>query len=99
MYNLSSNASLADLHAATLSFCNLTWSEIVALYSSSPNFLFASSQCLRGMYIYSVLVQAYGFDADSSTIQFMTTIDNVELSWTLGAMLFEADQLPFSCKV
>jgi len=96
MFNLSTNASLSELEKNAKYYCGLTWDEIQQEYSWSSNPGFLNVQCFRSTYIYSVLVNGYGLNPNKQNIQFMVVLDNIEIGWTVGAMLFEADQLPFS---
>jgi len=93
-FNLPPDASIEMLRQEGIIYCNLTWEEVLEKYpTTSPSFL--TNYCFNAAYIVAMLVYGYGFDPSTrGEITFMTEIDDVALTWPLGAMLFEATNLP-----
>jgi Golgi nucleoside diphosphatase len=51
--------------------------------------------CTTGMYMASLLTDGYGFDAHETSVTFENAIDQHEVGWTLGAVLYETNLLPW----
>lgn len=52
---------------------------------------YASSYCTMGLYIPSLLVDAYGFDINTQYVIVTSEINDVDIDWSLGAMLIQLD--------
>lgn len=73
-------------------YCNLTYAGAQSAYpSADPSRL--ANYCFTGSYISSIL-ETYGFD-DSRVIKFSGSLNGLEVTWAVGAMLFEANLLPY----
>lgn len=69
-------------------FCSLDWSVAVSLYpTQAPNFL--KDYCYQSLYM-SLLVQAYGVPLNERRIKIASNINNNDVAWALGAIVFEA---------
>jgi len=75
-------------------YCNLTWAQVQAKYpNDQPRYL--TNYCFNTAYIVSLLQFSYGFNpVERGNITFMAEVAGVNLDWTLGAMLFEASNIP-----
>jgi len=92
-FNLASDDPLSSLENATKQFCQLNWETITHDYLNKTEFL--NSMCFRGTYVYLLLVNGFKFDPNKKNIEFLFNMNDTEISWTLGAMLLESDQLSF----
>ncbi|BFZ07763.1 hypothetical protein BsWGS_10802 [Bradybaena similaris] len=75
------------LEKAAILHCNQTFEEAVNV--SHYQAQYASSDCLMGLYIPTLLTLSYGFNRSSTNIQLATKINNRDVDWALGAMLVE----------
>jgi len=90
--NLTSNASLDDLQAVTMNICKKSWSEVVGIPSSNPEFL--ASYCFNAQYILTILSKGYHFDSAKANLRFVSTINHLSLGWALGFMINATNLLP-----
>eukprot|EP01119_Soliformovum_irregulare_P013408 TRINITY_DN3557_c0_g1_i1.p1 TRINITY_DN3557_c0_g1~~TRINITY_DN3557_c0_g1_i1.p1 ORF type:complete len:552 (-),score=99.89 TRINITY_DN3557_c0_g1_i1:723-2252(-) len=87
--NLSSNVDIETIKSATEEFCDMTWEEINVHHSGNNQFL--QTYCFLGTWAVTLLHDGYGFNLNSTQVITHGEIDGVQLGWTYGAMLFEAD--------
>lgn len=52
---------------------------------------YASGYCTMGLYIPALLVDAYGFDINSQDVIVTSKMNDVDIDWSLGAMLVQLD--------
>jgi len=91
--SLSNQSTLADLLSAGQIYCGLTWAQAQTTYpSESTSFLY--QYCYTSTYIYNLL-SAYGFHSNPLEVMAVTSIGNFQISYALGAMIYEASLLPF----
>lgn len=83
--------SLKDLLDASSTFCGLS---ITAAQAQHPaqGLSFLKNYCFTSSYLYPLL-RVYGF-SDDSVINFVGSIKGIEVGWSLGGMLYEANLLP-----
>ena len=93
--NLPENATISDWINSAEEFCQLDYKELEERYGNSSDWKYINDYCFNSAYYLNVLL-AYGFPQNQSRITFASSLKNVELSWTLGAMIYEANLLP--CK-
>lgn len=89
-------ASLDDLSTyAALEICALPWDDLVAkLPDSNPEYLVRS--CTSLLYMVFLLRDGYGISGvKKGAVLFQRAVDNVEVSWALGRMLYEANLLGY----
>jgi len=82
-----------QIQDSTSHFCALSWDEAQAASFSPPRFV--KNYCAIGNYM-THLLHAYGFSADSRKITFSRKIDGHNADWTLGAALYELEQMPLT---
>jgi len=91
-FDLPEQPTLTELISAGQIFCGLLWDTAQTTYpDESASFL--KNYCYTATYI-NTLLSAYGFSADTSQITVATSIGNFQLSYALGAMIYEASLLP-----
>ena len=73
----------------TKEFCKKSWEEAKAQYSkkTAPDRL--KNYCITGFYVYYFLAKGFKLNENEKLISFPDKINNVEVSWTLGAMSYE----------
>ncbi|XP_060581935.1 ectonucleoside triphosphate diphosphohydrolase 1-like isoform X2 [Ruditapes philippinarum] len=72
------------LKTNAVQYCQKTLSEVVA---TGLNAEYASPYCLMGLYIPSLLMNAYDFQADRNIVFVKSKINEIDIDWALGAML------------
>lgn len=90
------DVSLSTLGHTAHEVCSL---DADALAKRFPNYTMSfkhSAQfCLQSMYIFTLLHQGYNMDLMGTRILFLNKKDGVELEWTLGSVLYEANAFPW----
>eukprot|EP01121_Diplochlamys_sp_Union-15-3_P013963 TRINITY_DN440_c0_g1_i2.p1 TRINITY_DN440_c0_g1~~TRINITY_DN440_c0_g1_i2.p1 ORF type:complete len:472 (-),score=66.15 TRINITY_DN440_c0_g1_i2:27-1388(-) len=86
-FNISEQITPEDIDNVSALFCSYTWNEILIRFKNSPNFDYIDTYCFLGAYVSSLLQEAYHFKPDTA-LNVKDTLENVELSWALGAMLY-----------
>ena len=79
--NISTLLTLPEILQGSKNICKMTFAEAVATGNE-----YASTNCLTSVYIYELLKDGYNFD-DSFKFNFTKKIDNVKISWTMGALI------------
>jgi len=101
-YYTASFFGIADVHSKTRAalfdekgreYCSNTWEEVLEKYKDVDASLL-KVYCLTSSYIYNVLVNGFGFDANNTNIYFTSDIEGTTLGWALGALIAEASLLP-----
>jgi Golgi nucleoside diphosphatase len=91
---LSNTSTIADLQNATEEFCDTPWATVVAQHSTTPP-AYLKFYCFTGAYYQDILVRGYGFSPTGNNLVVESIVGDIELSWALGAMIYEASLLPF----
>lgn len=92
--DLQNFSTIADLQAATQIFCETPWATVLAEHNTTaPDYL--KFYCFTGAYFQDILTRGYGFSPDSTNLAVQANIGPFDLSWALGAMIYEASLLPF----
>jgi apyrase len=92
-FKLAETASVGDLKNATTNYCKLTF-ENAAAQNPGQAASFLKNYCFTGTYLSEVLSK-YGFSDSSNQIHTTTAVGEIELTWALGGMIYEANLLPF----
>ncbi|XP_044096144.1 ectonucleoside triphosphate diphosphohydrolase 1 isoform X3 [Neovison vison] len=75
-------------------FCSQPWEELKTSFVDVKE-KYLSEYCFSGTYILSLLLNGYGFTADSwKNIHFMGKIQSSNVGWTLGYMLNLTNMIP-----
>lgn len=86
------NSSILDIEHQALQWCSLTYSEIRDMFPNVPP-PFLTAYCFTGLY-QTQLLRKLGFDPSSrSDITYSNKIGATPLSWTLGAMVYAAQEV------
>jgi len=93
LMGLSPNSTIGQIGGLARATCNLTYTQLMLKYPPS-DFLYA--YCFDAMYFYALLHEGYGFDEESNSIAMTKTIGDYSVGWALGAMMYEANLLPWS---
>jgi hypothetical protein len=73
--------------------CKLTWEELQERFPGNSPYLF--NQCTNFAYIVALLQHGFGFDPESNHIIVQNEINDTELAWALGGMVYEANLLTY----
>ncbi|XP_022791974.1 ectonucleoside triphosphate diphosphohydrolase 8-like isoform X2 [Stylophora pistillata] len=90
--NLTSNASLDQLQAATKNICEKSWDEIKTIPTKFPYFL--PFYCFDAQYVFTILSRGYHFQNSTANLQFNGTVNGLSLGWALGFMINATNLLP-----
>lgn len=82
------NVSLLRTRAET--YCSKTYAEVVATGLEAQ---YGSEYCIMGLYIHSLLIDAYRFNETRNTVYALKKINGVDIDWTMGAMLLYVEDL------
>ena len=89
-FNFTKGSPLSDLITNVDTFCELSWSEVSDLYGSVVlDGMTLYNACFEGIYAYQLLTYGFGFAPDSLRIEPTGELYGIEVSWTLGAAVFE----------
>ncbi len=92
-FNMSARSTLSDVERETRRYCGLDWQTVIKLYPTvSKKYL--ATYCFLGSHIVSLAGYGYGLPMDKP-LNFVDKIGTVETGWALGAMIYEANLLPF----
>lgn len=94
--NLKEDSSLEDLKRAVSEFCAADWSKTA---EKSGDNEFTRTYCWYGIYQWNLMHRGFDFQDGKTKVSKLDTIDGVDLSWTIGAMLglvaeIEIDEQP-----
>eukprot|EP00455_Lapot_gusevi_P017532 TRINITY_DN1937_c0_g1_i2.p1 TRINITY_DN1937_c0_g1~~TRINITY_DN1937_c0_g1_i2.p1 ORF type:complete len:480 (-),score=113.62 TRINITY_DN1937_c0_g1_i2:51-1490(-) len=87
------NVTLAAVDQRMQYLCNLNWTQLSQEYKPDQ---YLPYQCGNAMYLLSLLRDGYGFAPDATNIIYNNKVGPNEIGWTLGAILFEENLLPWS---
>ncbi|XP_053402634.1 ectonucleoside triphosphate diphosphohydrolase 1-like isoform X3 [Mercenaria mercenaria] len=82
------------LKSNAIQYCQKTLAEVVATGLDAE---YASPYCIMGLYIPSLLLDAYGFHEDRNKVFVKSSIDGIKIDWALGAMLLFTENIEDSC--
>jgi hypothetical protein len=91
-FKLDIKSSLADLETTTRDFCATPWNQTLERLAPSE-VEYANTYCWYAIYQWNMLKEGYGFEDDKIEVSKMETVNDVELSWTIGAMLSHVAQI------
>jgi apyrase len=75
-------------------FCKKSWEEAKSEYGAKYKKEYIKNYCITGYYVYAFLSKGFKLDENKKLIMFPDKINNVEVSWTLGAMSYEIGLQP-----
>ena len=75
-------------------FCKKSWEEAKSEYGAKYKEEYIKNYCITGYYVYAFLSKGFKLDENKKLIMFPDKINNVEVSWTLGAMSYEIGLQP-----
>ena len=75
-------------------FCKKSWEEAKSEYVPKYKEEHMKNYCISGYYVYAFLSKGFKLDENKKLIMFPDKINNVEVSWTLGAMSYEIGLQP-----
>ena len=90
---LPTNSTPNQIKEQALEICNMTYLQANKTYYDSTPAQYIYSLCYMHMYIFVLLTDGYGFDANTNNIEFTNYIDGTELGWTLGSIIRDANWL------
>jgi hypothetical protein len=90
LFNLKSFSPLAELEGAGDLYCSTKWKELADWKELKPYEKYLPEYCFKAAYIAALLQTGYGFPKDTQQIIFTDTLHGNEISWTLGAMVYQA---------
>lgn len=93
-FGLPNTTNIAALQNATEAFCELPWDVAVRQYSSVA-LAYLKTYCFNGAYYQDLLTRAYGFSPDETNVLVQSKVGDIDLTWALGGMIYEASLLPF----
>lgn len=80
-------------------YCSLSWSVLTqrfqeGLYSPHADQQRVKYQCFKSAWMYQVLHEGFHFPLDYSSLHMAQLVDDREVQWTLGAILYKTRFLP-----
>lgn len=92
---LPQRASMQELYDGTKAICNMSKDDAVE-YSKRIGTSTETIEdlCFRSSYAYNLLSEGYGFQSDDYIIA-TDVVDGLKVGWSLGAMLYEINTLPW----
>jgi len=80
--------SLNDIYTKATAYCQRTYDEVI---TEKPDLKgeYASKTCITGLYIVELFNRGYGIPMDSNQLSTTNNINGQELSWAMGALLYE----------
>jgi apyrase len=79
--------NLNDALHKVMAYCKRTYDDIVREIPSQKDY--ASKTCTSGLYMVELFHRGYGFALDTDQLSTIDNINGQELSWTMGALLYE----------
>lgn len=92
-FGLPANASISLLAQTATQYCGTDLSQAIIDHPKEL-VIYIRIYCFTTAYFVEVL-RAYGFTDDSHQIVTQVSIGDIELTWALGGMIYEANLLPF----
>jgi apyrase len=87
-YGLKEDSTFAELKEKGMELCSTPWRQLEEKYKDKPKALpYIPTYCYCAAYQYSFLTKGFKFNDDKVKLVKVDTIDEVDLSWTIGAML------------
>ena len=76
-------------------YCAKNWKDVIEKNKEFDK-SYLRLYCFTGNYIYNLLVNGFGFGEDWKNIIFSSKVNGIEVSWALGAMVYETVNLPLN---
>lgn len=92
-FDLDERAPLTAWEDAVREFCPITAEELDEMFPGND---FVKEYCFNGAYILALLRDGYGISETSNAVECTRNIDGVDVGWTLGAMIYEANLLAWN---
>ena len=73
-------------------YCGKNWKDVIETNKEMDK-SYLRLYCFTGNYIYNLLVNGFGFGENWKNIIFSSKVNGVEVSWALGAMVYETFNL------
>ncbi|XP_072049015.1 ectonucleoside triphosphate diphosphohydrolase 8-like [Amphiura filiformis] len=87
----TSTPSIGDLETAKNEFCRKTLQEVQIMPGYDEYYL---GYCFNIHYIWSLLIERYGFDESNWNIEFVRKVNGVSVGWTMGYMIDATSRIP-----
>uniref|UniRef100_A0A7S1YAB2 Uncharacterized protein n=1 Tax=Sexangularia sp. CB-2014 TaxID=1486929 RepID=A0A7S1YAB2_9EUKA len=106
-FELSESVTPAELKAASVEYCSLNWTQLEEMYPVGSNKCgaprtnktgvtdFRPQYCFMGLYAAAALHAGFGFASNSSQLAIASSVHEVDLGWSMGAMAVVAGLLPW----
>jgi len=95
-FGLPSDSSLEELKAKSSGYCKTPWAESFNKVKGTGAQDYAHTYCFCGVYQHTLLTKGYSFQDGKTKLLKKDTIDGVDLSWTIGAMLSKVSDIEIS---
>jgi len=93
-FDVPLNPVLVEIYNQTEVFCETPWEVAVVEYAGRPlDSLLLQNYCFEGIYGYELLTWGFGFASTSQQIVFVDQLYGVDVSWALGAMVNQVEEL------
>ncbi len=91
--DLPLNMTLNELSALSTRLCSTRFDLLMMQYSQiDPTYL--RNYCFLSTWMYIILADGYGLNRNTTQVVFKTAIEGKEFTWTLGSVIYEANNYP-----
>ncbi len=91
---LSSTASLQEVADAGRHICSMDWNTLLQTYPTANKY-YLRSYCWLSIYAVALLHEGFGFPMQNSRLLWTNSILNTDVTYALGAMLYDVNLLPW----
>ena len=95
-YGLPEDSTFEDLRQKGTELCGSEWSDLEKKYEGKSSLPYVPSYCYCAAYQYTLLTKGFKFSDSTTKLTKADTIDQVDLSWTIGAMLAHVADIEIS---
>jgi len=88
-FKLGSSPNKLKFQGRVQEVCSMTWETLKAKYPQEPE-KYLATDCPNGVYLSELLYHSYQLQGQQITIE--KQINQVDISWTLGALLYEIEE-------
>lgn len=88
-FSIGQSLDLGELERRARAFCAKAWDDIVRSRPESADSPYLPRQCFNAAYVVTLLVDGYGFPADTRSITVPERVQGSEVGWTLGFLVHE----------
>lgn len=93
-FGLPQNASLSEVEAKGREICPLSWDDLQLRYPTANKY-YLRAYCWLSVYTVALLHEGFGFPMEESRLLWTSKIDDQDVTYALGAMLYEVNNLPW----